>query len=297
MMLSSEATRLAISVAANEFDPDFPDLHILPVAKLITHERSDPLRCLSLEEKLITDGILRNPPIVTPLFDDQDHFIVLDGANRTGAFNRMGIQHILAQVVLPLEPALELRTWNQVVIGISPETLLSQIEALPGMEIRSVEEPATNYSGVSEQIEFMRIIFADGKDLSGCVHKSGLFDRIKLLNAIMERLREISRVERTHLQTIDPLREQFPGLAAMILFPGFKYDEIIQLVSAGGKIPAGITRFIISPRALRVNYPLSELRRNLPLEEKEKMFRDWLKMRVLQKGVRTYAERTIMFDE
>jgi hypothetical protein len=93
------------------------------------------------------------------------------------------------------------------------------------------------------------------------------------------------------------LRVLHADLGGLIVFPCFKIEEVISLASARLMIPAGITRFTISPRALRVNYKISDLRAEESLEEKNRDLNAWIQARVGQKGVRSYEEATVMFDE
>ncbi len=61
--------------------------------------------------------------------------------------------------------------------------------------------------------------------------------------------------------------------------------------------PPGITRFTISPRALRVNYPLADLSADSSLEAKNEALQRWINERMARKGVRYYAEATVLYDE
>ncbi len=53
----------------------------------------------------------------------------------------------------------------------------------------------------------------------------------------------------------------------------------------------------MTPRALRVNYPLSELMDGKTLVEKNNALQQWLQARIVDRGVRCYEEATILFDE
>jgi len=58
---------------------DAPQLHLpalrfVAVEALIPHEQHDPLRSAPLVERLRGQGVLRNPPIVTPLAADAARF-------------------------------------------------------------------------------------------------------------------------------------------------------------------------------------------------------------------------------
>jgi hypothetical protein len=283
-------------MSSDSINQIFPTLRILPVDKLLPHERCDPLRVLALEERLAIDHVLHNPPVVAALQDVHGNYIVLDGANRTRAFQTMGIPHILVQVVRPDEPGLNLQTWNQVVLGVTPGQLLSRLGNIPGLNIRLESEKSTfsaNLLGTAViQIHQpggeIYTVFAPTPDLQG---------RIERLNTIMDRIGECARIDRTHLDSIDSLLNLYSDLAGLLVFPLFKFEEIIQLASARQMIPAGITRFIISPRALRVNYKMSELSSEKSLVEKDKELKSWLCERVNQKGIRSYDERTVLFDE
>jgi hypothetical protein len=58
-----------------------------------------------------------------------------------------------------------------------------------------------------------------------------------------------------------------------------------------------VTRFHISPRALRLNYSLDELASSKSLEEKNQTLNHWLQDRVSRKSLRFYTEPTVVFDE
>ena len=71
----------------------------------------------------------------------------------------------------------------------------------------------------------------------------------------------------------------------------------MEVVSSGQLFPGGLTRFLISPRALRVNFPLAMLADRSPIEEKRRILKEWIQQRVEQRRVRYYAESTFVFDE
>lgn len=52
-----------------------------------------------------------------------------------------------------------------------------------------------------------------------------------------------------------------------------------------------------TPRALRVNYPLTELMDGKSLIEKNNALQEWLHARILDRSVRCYEEATVLFDE
>ena len=62
-------------------------------------------------------------------------------------------------------------------------------------------------------------------------------------------------------------------------------------------MPPGVTRFTVSPRALRVNYSLEDMASNKSISEKNQALQRWQNERVARKGVRFYDEATVLYDE
>ena len=114
---------------------NLPVLRILPLDSLILHEDHDNQRTLPLVEKLRAAGIMRNPPIVMPLADGTQRYMVLDGANRVTSLREMEFPHIVAQVVDVNNPNVNLQTWNHVTWGMNPKTLLTHLRKIRGMEL------------------------------------------------------------------------------------------------------------------------------------------------------------------
>ena len=75
-----------------------PDLQIFHTNRLVVHEECDPRRVEKLSQRLRVDGYLKNPPIIA-VITDTEKFVVLDGANRTMAYENMDIPHMVAQLV------------------------------------------------------------------------------------------------------------------------------------------------------------------------------------------------------
>jgi hypothetical protein len=74
-------------------------------------------------------------------------------------------------------------------------------------------------------------------------------------------------------------------------------QDVVDAVAEGLLLPAGLTRFIVSPRALRVNYPLQALASEETREAKEEALTRWVHEQVAGRKVRYYAEATYLFDE
>ncbi|MFQ5517940.1 MAG: hypothetical protein ACE5E8_10245, partial [Acidimicrobiia bacterium] len=104
-------------------------------------------------------------------------------------------------------------------------------------------------------------------------------------------------VERTIETDIVRLQHEFPDLAAVVSFPELTIGQIMQIVRSGRTLPAGITRFMIPGRILRLNAPLELLSGAAKIEERNRGLRDLLRDRSSRGGIRYYHEPVILLDE
>ena len=251
-------------------------------------------RTLPLVEKLRRVGILRNPPIVMPLADGTDRYMVLDGANRVTSLTEMEFPHIVAQVVKADDPHVNLQTWNHVVWGMNTKTLMSRIRKVKGLEVVKVN---TFRSLDAPKYVPVQIRMPDGKLYLLAETPSELAIHINTLHEIVNAYKTGASLDRTSQTLIDSFKSIYPDLTALIIFPNFKVKTILKLAAQKIVLPTGITRFTVSPRALHLNYPLHELSSGKPIEYKADYLKQWIEERVKNKGVRLYAEQTFLFDE
>lgn len=283
-------------VSSMKLASNFPVLRIVPIDALVPHEYHDTTRSIALKRRLMADGILNNPPLVAPLQGDLEKYMLLDGANRTNALKMMNVPHILVQIVSPAVSGFELSTWNQVVLGISPVELLSNIEDVSGISLEKNPNTGSKKGGLGSS-QLFKLHLATNQVYYGTTQRTDPRSRIQALQIILARVGQSARLDRSHLADLHALQDLYPDLAGLIVFPCFEFGEIVQLADNGQLIPAGITRFSVSPRALRVNFKIDALRSELPLIEKNDLLANWIQERVSQKGLRVYNETTILFDE
>ncbi|MEW6402097.1 MAG: hypothetical protein AB1649_09870 [Chloroflexota bacterium] len=246
-----------------------------------------------LVNRLRAQGILRNPPIVMPLQDGTGRFMVLDGANRVTSLQAMEFPHILAQVVQADDPHAVLHTWNHVVWGMSPRTLISGIRQIPGIKIKKIhtERSVPAPSGLTAQVRL-----GDGT-VYLILLPEGLIAEVQALHGIVNCYKDRASLDRTSQTLIDSFKHIYPDLAALVIFPRFETRTVLKLAGRGSVLPTGITRFTVSPRALHLNYPLHELSSCKSVQDKNEYLQQWVQERVKNKGVRYYAEATFLFDE
>ena len=274
-----------------------PKLHILPVDDLLRHEWHDDQRSKPLVERLRASGVLRNPPIVAPLGDGSSRYMVLDGANRTTALSLMGIPHCICQVVDAKDPGLELSTWNHVLWNWKSEKLLSALQSLDEMSIKEIDSTVKRPQKRWPEKTLVWLQFPDGKAYIARSNPGDLSSRAKKLSEIAELYSREADLDRTTAQQISDVKGMYDKLCAVVVYPPFSVKDVLELTSKGVLLPPGVTRFSVSPRALRVNYPLEGLSSNKTLPEKNTDLESWIGERMARKGIRFYTESTVLFDE
>ncbi|MEX1247799.1 MAG: hypothetical protein WEA61_04910 [Anaerolineales bacterium] len=275
----------------------YPTLRILPTAALVPHEWHDEQRAWPLIERLRASGVLRNPPIVTPFDDGSGRFMVLDGANRSAAFSEIGMPHILAQVVKAEDPNLELKKWNHVLWNWDAKALVDSLSSIPDVSFRKIDPNIKRRQSQWPIRTLVWLQIPDGRAYVARSDETDLRTRASLLARIARIYVGKAQLDRTTAQRISELDGKYDNLTAVVVYPPFEVSEVLELCEAGILLPPGVTRFTVSPRALRVNYPLEELAADKPMEAKEEALQRWINERMARKGMRYYAEATVLYDE
>jgi hypothetical protein len=274
--------------------PALPHLELLPIRDLLEHERHDNLRTDSLITRMVESGVLRNPPIVTPLQDNSQRFMILDGANRVAVLQKLEFPHAVVQIVNADDPGLKLYNWNHVVWGFNPAELLASINQLSEASIVTGDRMTTDSSIEQSLAKFET---AQGEQYTICSAARDLASRVRLLNAIVDIYRLRASLDRTSEWSVVRLISTYANLCGLVIFPKFELQQVLSLAGQGCLLPTGITRFTVSPRVLHLNYPLAALQGPESIESKQQDLQNFLQQRISQKGVRFYAEATYMFDE
>lgn len=274
---------------------NLPTLTFVPIESLLIHELHDDQRTRPLILRIRSSGLFRNPPIVSPLPDGSGRYMVLDGANRTTALRDMGYPHVLVQVVQPDDPGLSLHNWSHVVWELNPSRFLAGLHNIPQIHLAPADD-ATEPS-LQGNCGLALIKTCKGHTFAACTSATDLATRAALLRLVVASYKDRARLDRTNTRDVQLLAQIYPLLSGLVIFPRFRIEDLFCLVGQGHLLPAGITRFTISPRALHVNYPLSELAADKSLEEKNETLHQWLQERLAHKAVRYYAEATVLYDE
>ena len=265
-------------------------LRIVPTESIKPHENVDPRRVERLAKRLAEDKALSNPPIVV---ESGGHYVVLDGATRTTALKALDYPHAIVQLI-SLDDELGLHTWFHGIRRADPADVIALLKTVPEVAVlesapQSVLEDMLSYNGLCY------IHTVEGK--VWLITPATGVNNLDALNTLTQTYIENYHVERTLNRDIRSLRQEYSDLAAVVIFPEYTVNQVLQIAQAGRVLPAGITRFIIPGRVLRLNAELSILKSDMPLREKEA----WLDQLVMEKlannRVRYYEEPVYLLDE
>lgn len=268
-------------------------LRVVPLARVFPHENIDPKRVNRLAQRLDTEGKLGNPPIVTEAGDGR--YMVLDGATRTAAMHQLGFPHAIVQVV-NAEDGLGLKTWYHLIRQIREDVLIELLQALPYV----VLEPIVPEQAAKAMFEYGGLCYIHTvSDVAYLVKAAVGANRLDALNQLTECYIDAAHVDRTLNSNVISLKSEADGFTAVVVFPEYTVSQVIQTTLESDRLfPAGITRFIIPGRILRLNADIDILRSTeLHLHEKNRWLHEQLLQRQAKGGIRRYDEAVYLLDE
>lgn len=266
-------------------------LRIVPSKSVRPHEVADPVREARIEQRLRSDGILRDPLVVGEV-RDVDGLVLLDGTNRQRALAALNLPALLVQVIdYADEHALELRTWCHAT-SVTLDDILRQSENIPGLELTPI--PALEASAALRSTETLAVIL-NGETQYAARRVAGCADsrdgQLRRFVDIYEHL--MTRVDCSPDEVEERSRTLDASRPTLVSFPPFSRSQVLTMAMRAALIPAGVTRHVIlAGRALRVNVPLSMLS-NIP--DSRSADRE-LQRHVGNLQPRLYREPTILFD-
>jgi hypothetical protein len=275
----------------------FPDLRIIPTHQLRPHEQHDSQRSAPLIASLQSSEYLSNPPIVT-LMDATDgevasQYVVLDGANRAFAFDKLAYPHILVQVVSYDHPYVSLGVWNHVISDLSFPELLNSLQQIPNVEVTE----AQRYSA-SHTMPLARLLKPDGQRYVITISSDDVQVRNSRLDAVVAAYQQRAVLHRTTIREPQEVLALYPFASALMMFPPLQPEDILRAAQSGAYLPPGISRHIVQGRAIQVNFPLLILRdEQSSLADKNELLKQWVQHKMSSRQVRYYAEATYQFDE
>ncbi len=269
----------------NPLSAPSPDLRILSIEAILPHEKSDAQRSGPLMRRLKNAEHFTNPPIVADLADGR--YVLMDGSNRHLSMRLLGFKHILAQVQDYGSDFVQLDTWRHVLADWDARQLMRELDALTGIRIHPGEA-----AGAIAQIHLR-----DGQLYSVQAHSEDLLQRNMTLSRLVDVYHRSATLYRSALDDTAQIWSLFPSGIALIVFPVFLPEHIIEAALHCAYLPPGISRHIVQGRALNMDYPMARLRADLPLETKNEQLQAWLRERYAARSIRYYAESTFQFAE
>lgn len=267
-------------------DAPQPDLRIVLTDTLHPHEEHDSQRSRPLMERLASETVVINPPIVAPMGASQ--LLVLDGANRFHAFSQLGYPHILVQVA-PYETGhVELQTWRHIVCDWQFDELIQHINQLGDIQLMEGQHNSA----------IAHIIGKDGHVHALLSPVENTHERNAALRQVVQIYQQHATLQRTTLAEPSEIWLLHPTAIAIVEFPHYQPADIIAAARFNAYLPPGISRHIIQGRALKVNYPLDILRDPaVSLSEKNEQLQAWVQKKLTNRQIRYYAESSYLFDE
>ncbi len=263
-----------------------PDLRIVPTDSLQPHEEHDSQRAMPLIERLRHEEYVINPPIVSPM--GQNQYVILDGANRFYAFSHLHYPHILVQAASYDGGYVELKTWRHIVSRWDAGQLMAQLRNLPQIEIHEGQDA----------LAIAHILFRDGRMVALRAAVENTHERNAALCEVVRVYQQNAVLYRTALSEPGDIWPLYPEALALVVFPSYQPADILAAAQYQAFLPPGISRHIIHGRALRVNYPIALLRNaDITLADKNARLQHWMQDKLAKRHVRYYAEATYQFDE
>jgi phosphoglycerate dehydrogenase-like enzyme len=269
---------------------DVLPLRFVEVDKVMPHESVDHKRSGRLAERVREEGVLRNPPLVARV---DDRYVVLDGATRSDALRQLGYRHTVVQDVA-VDDGLALETWHHVVRDIDPDALVAVLDAVPRTSMEVVEANdaamrAIEYGGLCS------VTTVDGRAF--VIHPEHGANRFDALAAVAEAYIDAATVSRNLERNVRALAGWYPDMVALVEYPQFTVEQVLLAAGSGRLLPAGVTRFLIPGRVLRLDIPLEMLADDRTLAEKNRWLQDYLREKERRGRIRYYREPVYLLDE
>lgn len=264
-------------ISQNEPMSHMPVLRVVPLERIRAHEEVDPLRVQRLVSRIRDEGTQMNPMMC--MIAPSGELILLDGATRTASLREIGLEHVVVQLVESEDLALE--TWHHVIRECEEQDVLDAVERSEHLHL-AAERDAPN------------LHMPSGRSLS--VRSSVISPNAALAELVRSYVgrRTVSRVTDPEDRSV-PWR--FPDWAAVVEFPRLTVEDVMKAAVGDDLLPAGVTRFLVPERALRLNLDLTLLQTDQSLQKKQEMLDRLLSDRSKAGRIRRYEETVVILDD
>lgn len=256
--------------------PHMPRLRVVPLESIRRHEEVDPLRVDRLSARIENEGIQVNPMVCIETSGEE--LVLLDGATRTEALKGLGLDHAAVQLVE--EHTVSLGTWHHVVRAAPIDDFIAAVSEPSEMELATAEWPPT-------------IHISDGRTFHA--RGMGISPNATLAHLVRSYIGHW-RVNRSAEPDESLVSRNYPDWTALIEFPTLTVEEVMRAALGRDLLPAGVTRFLVPERALRLNLPLSLLEEG-DIGQKQSALDGLLAERAGEGRIRRYSEPVFILDD
>ncbi len=262
-----------------------PNLRVVRVEDVMPHEKGDIQRSQPLMERLKKAATFTNPPVVAEV--PADRYVIMDGSNRHISMKELGYRHIIVQIADYDSSGVELGVWQHIIANWDAQKFLRLLDEIDHIEVKI----GWDSKAVAQ------VLLRDGPVYSISAVVESLAARNATLRQVVESYHRNATLYRTPLTEPGLIWSMFPSGVALVMFPNYQAQDIIDAALQSAFLPPGVSRHIIHGRALNLNYPMKCLRAALPLAAKNEALQNWLRHQFAERSVRYYAEATYHFDE
>lgn len=257
--------------------PHMPRLRVVPLESIRRHEEVDPLRVDRLHRRIGTEQMQVNPMVCIEV--ERGNLVLLDGATRTEALRHIGLEHAVVQLVDP--QSVSLGTWHHVVRSAPIDDFVAAISEPSEMELTDTEWPPT-------------IRLNDGRNY----HARGIgITPNATLTHLVRSYTGNWQVNRLPEPDLALAARNYGDWTALVEFPTLSIEDVMEAAIRQDLLPAGVTRFLVPERALRVNMPISILSSNDDMATKQSALDELLAERARGGRIRRYSEPIFILDD
>jgi hypothetical protein len=189
---------------------------------------------------------------------------------------------------------VNLHTWFHAIRDVNPTKLVKLLDDLP--EVSMVESDPQKV--LDEMIELGGLCYLHTvDDKVYLIRPASGVNHLEALNRLTNTYIGVSNVTRTLSTDVNHLHQEYSDLAALVVFSEYKVEQVLQIAKVGHVLPAGITRFVITGRVLRLNAELNFLKSSKSLGEKNQWLSQLLLEKLTKNKVRFYQEPVYLLDE
>lgn len=250
------------------------NLRFLRLGDIKQSEQFSLGRQKDLVDQIRDDDILSNPLIVS--HTNKGVPFIVDGHHRFESLRQLGCDYLLAQVVdIHDEKAVRFEMWSNAAFCEDPDVAFNEILTAGVKATRRPFSACLRILRTSKSVcSWTTYEEPDvGYMLDGTTLGPG-----QTLSLIINNVDHVKRIAPAEMaictESATPLFREHRNRNILLQFAPINGPQIAKLVERGFRIPAGVTRSVVSPRILGANVPLNLLRSRTPDRERTAWLQD-----------------------